>query len=364
MAQVNREALSRFKPREHNFTTFRARSLNAFAKGASQGILAKIAAAQGLVLEEGLTTLKQSYPVPVPTGGFRAAQNPRRFDRAGEREITGGTLPWQAGIGEELKKIARPGPLANLWSIPNRAEQWGASGAALVDKLIVERTLAGATGTHGYDGASFYGVDKLIAPDDPNSPIYTNLYSETVEKVNVLDFIRKVKRRMKKIPHPMHTEKAPQWIDQQLAGFMVSTDNFELFEDVAKDDDRIVIVKDGSTPVAAVTRSNQERGQFTVIESKSMPDDKVIAIASGIGADAIVLVHTLIGVESLPGGDFMAPEAWQAETGTWMMPRIWLIDHNSEHAKINGETLVGADLDVDVILYAPWSSQLYEVTWS
>jgi hypothetical protein len=355
MATFNREAAPRFKPREHNFTTFRARSLNAFAKGRADGMLAKLAAAQGLTLEEGLTTLQQSYPIPIPIGGFRPAQHPRQFDRAGEREIKGGTLAWQAGVVEELQKLMRPGPVSTLYSMPNRAEQWGASGSALVDKLITARLLAGDTGTHGYDDAAFFGTSKKIAPDDPNSLTYDNKYTLVLDANDPVSFVREVKRRMKKIPHPMSTTDAPQWIDQELSGFIVSTDNFEVLNDVAKDDDTVVVIKDGATPVAATTRSNQERGSFTVIESKSLTDNRIFAIARGPGADAAILVHTLIGIEELPGGDFMAPDAWQAETGTWMMPRIWELDKNSEFAKLNGQILIGADLDVDAILYAPWS---------
>lgn len=355
MVQLNRDALPRFKPRNHDFSTFRARSLDAFAKGRTDGILGKIAAAQRLTLEEGLTTLQQSYPIPVPIGGFRKAQNPRVYDRPSEREIRGGTLAWQGGMVEELKKLMRPGPVTSLYAMPNRAEQWGASGAALVDKLIVDRLLAGNATTHGYDDVNFFDTGKKIAPDDSDSPTYDNDVTITFDPADPIPFIRDVKRKLKKIPHPMSTADAPQWIDQQLSAFLVSTNNFEVFNDVANDLDRVVPVLNGANVVAAVTRSNQERGQFTVIESKTMTDDVVFAIAAGPGADACVLVHSLIGVESLPGGDFMAPEAWFAETGTWMMPRIWELDRNSEFAKLNQQVLVGADLDVDAILYAPWS---------
>lgn len=360
-AQINREAAPRFKPRNQDFITFRARSLNAFAKAAQQGLLAKIAVATGLQLEEGLTTLKQSYPIPIPPAGFRPKQNPRRFDRMSEREITGKTLPWEAGIGEEVLKLTRPGPVASIFSMPNRAEKFGASGAALVDKLITDRLLAGDTGTHEYDDAAFFGTGKKINPDDPNSPSYENKLAIVLDPMNPIDFVRQVKRKIKTIPHPMHSTKAPMWIDQQLAAFQVSTNNFEVLNDVAKDDDTVVVIKDGVTPVAVTTRTNQERGQFMVIESKSMPDDIAFAFAVGIGAEAPLLVHTLTGIEMLPGGDFMASEAWQAETGTWMMPRIWEIGLESEHAKINGEVLVGADMDVDCILYAPWSTFMINI---
>lgn len=357
MVQANREAFPRFKPREHNFTTFRARSLNAFARGRTDGLLARLATAQRLQLEEGLTTLKQSYPIPVPIGGFRPAQHPRVYDRPSEREITGGTLPWQAGMTEELKKLMRPGPVTTLYAMPNRAEQWGASGAALVDKLIVARLLDGNTGTHGYDNVAFFDTGKKIAPDDADSPTYDNDVTITFDPADPVPFIREAKRKLKLIPHPMSTGDAPQWIDQQLSAFLVSTNNFELFNDIANDVDRVVPVLNGANVVAAVARTNQERGTFAVIESKTMTDDVVFSIAAGPGAEACVMVHSLVGVESLPGGDFVSPDVWFEETGTWMQPRIWELDKNSEFAKLNGQILVGADLDVDAILYAPWSIQ-------
>jgi hypothetical protein len=364
MAILNREALPRYKPPKHDFNTFRARSMNAFAKASSDGILRKIAAAQGLTIEEGLTTLEQSYPVPVPSGGMREAQNPRRFDRMSERTIRGGTLPWQGGISEEVKKLTRPGPVATLWGMPNKAEKFGASCAGVVDKLIVDRLSGGTTGQHGYDDAAFFGANKKINPDDPNSSEYTNNYVEAVNRLEIVEWIRVVKRRLKKIPHPMSTAKAPMWIDQMLGAIMVSTDNFDMFEDIAKRDDEIVVVKNGADIVAATTRVNRERGQFLVIESKNLVDEEVFAFAAGLGAEPAIMVHSLIGVEELPGGDFMAPKAWQAETGTWMMPRMWELDQNSEYAKLNSQVLVGVDMDVDCILYAPWSAQRYEITWS
>ncbi len=364
MATLNREANPRYKPPKHDFNTFRSRSLNAFAKASTDGIVRKIAAAQGLVIEQGLTTLEQSYPVPIPSGGMRPAQNPRRFDRMSERTIRGGVLPFQGGIMEEIRKLTRPGPVATIWGMPNKAEKFGASCAALVDKLIIERLSAGTTGQHGYDDAAFFGTGKKINPDDSNSPTYDNNYVESVNRLELIEWVRTVKRRMKKIPHPMTTDKAPMWIDQYLGAIMVSTENFDMFEDVAERDDEIVVVKNGTDIVAATTRVNREKGQFLVIESKNQDDDEIFAFGAGLGAEPAIMVHSLIGVEELPGGEFMSPMAWQAETGTWMMPRMWDLDQNSEYAKLNGQVLVGIDMDADVILYAPWSVARYEITWT
>lgn len=359
--QRNRAADPRFNPGLHTFVSFRARSINAFAKGVSGGILARLAQAQGLQLEEGLATLEQSYPIPVPIGGFREAQYPRRFDRMGERKITGGTLAWQAGIMEETKKLSRPGAVASLWSQPNKAEQFGASGAALLDRLIVTRLLAGDTGTHGYDDVAFFGTAKKIAPDDPESQTYDNKHTIALDVTDPTAFVDEAKKLFKAVPHPMHTPAAPQWIDQELGGLLVSPDRFRVFEKVARDEQKIVVIKDGATPVGGVTIANTDRGSFSVIESKNMPDNRVLGFARGPGAEAAILVHSLIGLEELPGGDFMAQDVWQMETGTWMMPRIWEIDKNSEYAKINGHVLLGADLDVDAILYAPWSAKMFVI---
>jgi hypothetical protein len=364
MAVINREALPRFKPPKHNFTTFRARSINAFAKASTDGILRKLAAAQGMQLEEGLDTLEQAYPVPIPSGGLQKAQNPRVFERMNERVIRGGTLPWQGGMSEELKKITRPGPVTNLYKAPNKAEKWGAAGAALLDNLIVERLRGGTAGTHGYDDAAFFGTDKKINPDNPNSPTYTNNFVVSVAKVEIVKFVRDVRVQMKAVKHPMATTASPMWMDQDLAAFMVSSNNFEMFNDAASNGDEVIVLKNGSDIAAATTIANREKGRFVVIESRTLPDDEVFSFAAGLGAEPAIMVHSLTGMEELPGGDFMASQEWFAETGTWAMPRIWELGANSEYATLNGQVLIGVDLDVDCILYAPWSVHRYKITWT
>ncbi|MBK9263051.1 MAG: hypothetical protein IPM54_25015 [Polyangiaceae bacterium] len=358
---MNRFNDPRYKHAAYNFITFRARLLNAFAGSVSGGLLAKLAAATGLVMEEGLTTLQQTYPVPIPTGGFREAKKPRQFDRWSERSITGGTLPFEAGFAEELKKLTRPGPVATLFNSPNKATQLGQSAQALLDNLLCKRLMAGSSTKHGYDDDFFFKASKKIHPDMPNSPTYGNKHSLTLKKANPIDFVREVNKKCKAVPHPAHSTHAPHWMDQQLAAILCPEDAFDILEDVAVKDELRVTVTSGSA-TNTVVEVNKWKGKFTPIEARHLASNKAYAFTRGPGAEAGLLVHSLMGIESLPGGDFMASVDWRAETGTWMMPRIWELGPNTEYAIINKEVLIGGDLDVDAILFAPWSVHEIDLT--
>lgn len=362
-SQITRRAYPRYVPGtgDNLFVDFRMKALDAFMNGISDGLVAKIQGATGLQYEEAIAALEAAYPIPIPTQGFGPATFPRVFGRMKERTIRGATLPWQAGMTEELNKLSRPGPVASVFSQPNAARQFGASGAALIDRLLVQRLLAGSTTTHGYDDANFFGTSKKIVPDDPSSPTYDNKFSATLTLANPVQFYRDVRAKVRTIKHPTSTTAAPAYIDQDVGGIMVSVNNFPYLDDLANKPDIRITVSGMTVPVV---EANPVRNKFVPIESRNMPDNKAYVFTKGPGAQAGFLVHTLMGIETLPGGDFMAQEEWQQETGSWMMPRIWMLGENTEYARLNGKVVIGADMDADCILFSPWSCFEVDLTVS
>lgn len=342
----------------YEFRTFRMGFMAFWGDAQKMGLVAKIQGATGLQIDMATSSLNVSYLAPIPIGRWERAKQPRHFHRMPDAKVDFTVLPFQTGFAEDLRRLMSPGPLVSAFNRPNLTRQMGNGASALVDKCIADKLLAGDTGVHGYFGGPFFKAGQLSVPSDPDSQQWDNKVTITLDPTNTEPFIKEVKRRMTLVPHPAYTPNAPQWIAQELGALLVSPNRFDQLETVWKKDRITTVVAFPDGTYGALEKSNTVNGTFELIKVNTFPDDRAIALAKGPGADSAILVHSLAGVEGLPGGDFMSPVEWRQRTGSWMMPRIWELGPETEHAKKHSEVLIGGDLDTDCGLYFPPSAMM------
>jgi hypothetical protein len=349
----------RFRPTSADqFTAFRAGLLDAFANGTTESFVKRLEAALGKVLDFGSAELKTEWPIMLPRATFEKAVGPLVYKKYSETSVTSSPSAWQDGISEDKRKHLAPGP--SFLRDGNNATSWAQAAVEAVELQLVTAYLAGTTGTHAFDNASFFSavdaVTKYINPKGGTRK-YTNHKALTLKKSNPIAFIESLESHFEGIPSL--GEKG--YLKLEVAATLSGTVAHKILRDVEEQNDLTITIINGAATEEKKIK-NRWAGRFANLMSLDMPADKMLVFAKGPTAGVPHVVHSLIGTEELAGGEFMAPVQWQAITGTWMQPLITMLGLDSEHCKKHSEILVQALLDFDVTLMCPWSVLLVDLT--
>lgn len=349
----------RYKASSDQFTAFRAKFADVFGGAVGTSWLMQLAQELGLDLEHATNELKTTWPLMLPRGGFQEHVGPLLFKAYSETEVTSTPKKWIDGYKEDKDKHLSPGP--TFLKNKNNAAMWAQAALAAMELHAVTTYLAGTSGTHSFDGASFFapvGVDsKKINPKSSTSRLYGNHKALTLNRSNPVAFMNEVEKHFKKIPTPGENG----YLKLRPAAVLTGATANQILRPVAKQPELKVTVKSGAG-TQETTIANEWAGMFAALESLDLPDDKAIAFAKGPEAGVPHVIHTLVGEDELRGGEFMAAKDWQALTGSWMQPLITMLGLDSEHCQKYDEILVKAVLDAAMTLMCPWPVLLIDLT--
>lgn len=356
---IPRQNDPRYRSNGDQFTAWRSRLVDTFAAKAKTSFVKNIEAALEKTLDEGTRELKPKYPIILPRAAFEEYVGPMVFKTYGETEVEAYTKRWRDGVKEDIRKHLAPGP--SFLKDMNGAASYGQAAVDTVEKHFVDTYLAGTSGTHGFDGAAFFcAVDattKKINPKDAASRSYGNHKALTLKKANPIAFIEALETHFESIPNP-----SPKgYLKLEVAAILAGSTAHKILRDVAEQDKLEIQIINGAN-TERKTISNRWAGRFSLNLSLDMPADKMLVWAKGAQAGVPHMVHSLLGLEEMPGGEFMAADQWQAMTGTWMQPLTTMIGPGSEHCEMYDEILVKAAMDMAVVLHCPWSALLVDLT--
>ena len=324
----------------------------------SESFVKRLETALGKVLDVGTNELKTEYPIMLPRATFEEKVGPLVYKKYAETSVASTPKQWHDGISEDKRKFLAPGP--NFLRDGNNGATWASAARRAVEKELVRVYMAGTSGVHGFDNASFFAavdaITKVINPKGGTRK-YGNHKALTLKKSNPIEFIESLESHFESIP----SLGDDGYLDLQLGAILSGSAAYKILRDVAEQDElKITIINGVDTERKEI--KNRWAGAFENLKSLDMAADKMLIFAKGADAGVPHILHSLIGTDELKGGEFMAPKQWQALTGTWMQPLITMLGLDSEHCEMYDEILVKACLDFAVTLMCPWSVLLVDLT--
>lgn len=332
--------------------------MDVFAILVETSFVKNIESATGMVLDFGAPELKTEWPMMLPRATFEKKVGPLVYKAYSETSVTSSPVQWHDGIKEDKRKHQAPGP--TFLKDGNSPRLWANAARKAIEKEFITAYLAGTTGTHGYDGASFFSavddVSKYINPKGGTRK-YTNHKALTLKASNPIEFVQALETHFESIPGLGESG----YLDLQLAACLSGSTAHKILRDVAEQDELTITIINGSGTERKQMK-NRWSGQFANEKSLDMPADKMLVFAKGSDAGVPHIIHSLLGTDELKGGEFMAPQQWKDLTGTWMQPLITMLGLDSEHCEKHDEILVKALLDFAVTLMCPWGVLLVDLT--
>lgn len=344
-------------PAVDQFTTFKRNLVDAFASGVGESFLVALPRALNRVLDVSTADLKAKYPIILPRPGFEEYIGPMVYRKYSETEITSTPGRWKDGISEDKRKYLAPGP--SVLRDINMPMMWADAALDTVEEKFCQVLNAATSGTHEFDGASFFSavdaVTKKIHPKSATSRLYGNHKEIELDPGNPIAFWESVETHFRTVPKPGDR------------GFLKLEPVFFLGSDKAQKIIRTVAEKKelrldvGGT--TAVVEENRWQGKFEPWWTPYLEDDEAYVFAKGAQAGLPYIIHSLAGVEEMKGGEFMAAQEWRAMTGTYLQPLVTMLGPESEHAEKHDEILIKACIDFAVTLMCPWSVLKVKVTY-
>lgn len=340
------------------FNVFRRRLSDVFVTNVQKSFLSRIQSALGVQLDDATKTLKATYPIMLPRAGFEQYVGPMVYKKWSETEVTSTPARWKDGVSEDLRKHMSPGP--SFLRDANAAMQWAQAAIDTAEERLCDVLNAGTSGTHGFDGASFFcAVDattKKINPKDAASRLYGNHKEIELDAANPIAFWEEIEDHFRSIPTP--GQRGDLKLEPAFA--LSSSKAQKILRNVAEKKD--LRVKVGATEV--VIEENRWQGTFEPAWTSYLADNEMYVFARGAQAGIPYMVHSLEGIDELFGAEFMSPKEWRSIAGTYLQPLVTMLGPESEHAQKNDEILVKAVMDFDITLMCPWSVLKVEVTYA
>lgn len=358
---IPRQNLPRFTSDDPatQFMTWRAQFYDFFLRNRAESPLPMLAEALGVQLEIGTPELEPTFPIALPRVGFREHIDPMTYRRYAETRVKSSPKTWSDGASEDLRRLLAPGP--NMFRDMNFVNQWSQAALDTVEQKWINVLLAGVSGTHEFDSASFFGVvdvaDKLINPKWNQSRSYKNHISLTLDTSDPMAFANALEQHFWTIPTPGQDG----FLKLELAAIVTGNTAHTTLRNLYNND-RIEVRRGPANDVIEV--QNTWRGRVRPIRTTYLPANKALAFARGASAGIPFAVHTLTGVEMLPGGDFFAGMPWEQQSGTPMRPLISWTPPPANPTELveNNEIKVKAAMDFAVTPMCPWSVALIDLT--